>query len=260
MDIRGKTAIVTGSAVGVGRATALDLARRGANVVINYSRSEADAKEALDLVQQAGANALLVRADVSDDVQVHDMVNRTVETFGGLHILVNNAATTHFVNFADLDGMRSEMWDDIFAVNVKGAFFCARAAARAMRTALPAGQPGGAIVNIASVAGTRAVGSSIAYAASKAAVINMTVALARVLGPEIRVNCVAPGFIETRWLKSGLGDQVYAAAKSHQERLAPLKAVCQPEDVSQLVLSLIEGADLVTGQTVTIDGGVGIAG
>lgn len=261
MDVRGKTAIVTGSAVGVGRATAIDLAKRGANVVVNYSRSGDEAKEAVRLVEATGAKALLVRADVSDDAQVESMVRQTVDAYGGLHILVNNAATTHFVGFPDLDGMKSEYWDDIFAVNVKGAFFCARAAARAMRAAVPPGERGGAaIVNVASVAGTRAVGSSIAYAASKAAVINMTVALARVLGPEIRVNCVAPGFIETRWLKNGLGDQVYQAGKQAQSARAPLKDVCQPEDVSQLILSLIDGADLVTGETVVIDGGVGIAG
>jgi 3-oxoacyl-[acyl-carrier protein] reductase len=255
MDVRAKTAIVTGSAVGVGRATALDLARRGANVVINYSRSEDDAREALRLVEAAGARGLLVKADVSKDDQVQAMVRDTVATFGGLHILVNNAATTHFVQFADLDGMKEEYWDDIYAVNVKGTFFCSRAAAKAMRAS-----GGGAIVNIASVAGIRSIGSSIAYAASKAAVINMTVALARVLGPEIRVNCVAPGFIETRWLRNGLGDQIYEAGKAAEIRRAPLKAVCQPEDVAQLVLSLIEGADLVTGQTVVIDGGVGISG
>jgi 3-oxoacyl-[acyl-carrier protein] reductase len=255
MDVRGKTAIVTGSAVGVGRATALDLAKRGANVVINYSRSEDDAKEAVRLVEAAGAKALLVKADVSNDAEVREMVAKTVAAFGGLHVLVNNAATTHFVGFPDLDGMKEEYWDDIFAVNVKGAFFCSRAAAAAMRE-----RGGGAIVNVASVAGVRAVGSSIAYAASKAALINMTVALARVLGPEIRVNAVAPGFIETRWLRNGLGDQIYEAGKANEIRRAPLKAVCQPEDVSQLILSLIEGADLVTGQTVVIDGGVGISG
>ncbi|MDP9238339.1 MAG: SDR family oxidoreductase [Chloroflexota bacterium] len=255
MDVRGKTAIVTGSAVGVGRATALDLARRGANVVINYARSEDDAREALKLVEAEGARALLVRADVSKDADVQAMVRKTAETFGGLHVLVNNAAITHFVAFQDLDGMKEEFWDDIFAVNVKGAFFASRAAAPVMRES-----GGGAIVNIASVAGQRAIGSSIAYAASKAALINMTVALARVLGPEIRVNCVAPGFIETRWLKNGLGDQVYEAGKAAQSQRAPLKAVCKPEDVAQLVMSLIEGADMVTGETITIDGGVGIAG
>ncbi len=255
MDVRGKTAIVTGSAVGVGRAVALDLARRGANIVINYSRSEDDAKEALRLVEAAGAKALLVRADVADDAQVQSMVKQAVDAFGGLHILVNNAAMTHFVPFHDLDGMKAEYWDDIFNVNVKGAFFCARAAAKAMKQS-----GGGAIVNIASVAGVRAIGSSIAYAASKAALINMTIALARVLGPDVRVNAVAPGFIETRWLKNGLGDQVYEAGRAIQIKQAPLKAICKPEDVSQLVMSLIEGADLVTGECITIDGGVGIAG
>ncbi len=255
MDIRGKTAIVTGSAVGVGRATALDLARRGANVVINYSRSEDDAREALRLVEEAGAKALLVRADVSDDAQVRDMVRQTKERFGGVNVLVNNAAMTHFVAFADLEGMKSEMWDDIFNVNVKGAFFCARAAAPVMRES-----GGGAIVNVSSVAGVRSIGSSIAYAASKAAVINMTVSLARVLGPEVRVNAVAPGFIDTRWLRAGLGEQVFEAARKHESSRAPLKDVCSPEHVSQLILSLIEGADMVTGQTIVIDGGVGIAG
>jgi 3-oxoacyl-[acyl-carrier protein] reductase len=246
---------VTGSAVGVGRAAAIDLARRGANVVVNYSKSEDDAREAVRLVEAAGAKALLVRADVSDDTKVRAMVQRTVDTFGALHILVNNAATTHFVGFPDLEGMKAEYWDDIFDVNVKGAFFCARAAAPAMKRA---GE--GAIVNVASVAGVYAIGSSIAYAASKAALINMTIALARVLGPEVRVNAVAPGFIETRWLLQGLGEKAYEAAKAMTSARAPLKAVCKPEDVSQLILSLIEGADLVTGQTVVIDGGMGIAG
>jgi 3-oxoacyl-[acyl-carrier protein] reductase len=255
MDIRGKTAIITGSAVGVGRATALDLARRGANVVINYSRSEDDAREATRLVEEAGGRALLLRADVSKDEQVRDMVKRTVEHFGGLHILVNNAATTHFVQFADLEGMKEEYWDDIYNVNVKGAFFCSRAAAPEIKRG-----GGGAIVNVASVAGVRAIGSSIAYAASKAALINMTVALARVLGPEVRVNCVAPGFIDTRWLRNGLGEQIFEAARAHETNRAPLKDVCTPETVSQLILSLIEGADMVTGQTVVIDGGVGISG
>jgi 3-oxoacyl-[acyl-carrier protein] reductase len=255
MDVRGKTAIVTGSAVGVGRATAIDLARRGANVVVNYSRSEDDAREAVRLVEAEGAKALLVRADVSDDAQARSLVQQAVDTFGALHVLVNNAATTHFVGFPDLEGMKGEYWDDIFNVNVKGAFFCTRAAAPAMKAA---GQ--GAIVNVASVAGVYAVGSSIAYAASKAALINMTIALARVLGPEVRVNAVAPGFIETRWLLNGLGEKTYEMARAHQASRAPLKAVCKPEDVSQLILSLIEGADLVTGQTVVIDGGVGIAG
>jgi 3-oxoacyl-[acyl-carrier protein] reductase len=149
--------------------------------------------------------------------------------------------------------MKEEYWDDIYAVNVKGTFFCARAAAPEIKKS-----GGGAIVNVSSVAGVRSIGSSIAYAASKAAVINMTMGLARVLGPEIRVNCVAPGFIDTRWLRAGLGDQIFEAARRNESGRAPLKDVCTPEAVSQLILSLIEGADMVTGQTVVIDGGVGL--
>jgi 3-oxoacyl-[acyl-carrier protein] reductase len=246
-----KTAIVTGSAVGSDARWRWTLrARRG--VVVNYSRSKT--MRVRRCASSRPARGLSSRP-VSKDDQVQEMVREAVAAFGGLHILVNNAAMTHFVPFADLDGMKEEYWDDIYAVNVKGTFFCARAAAKAMRET-----GGGAIVNIASVAGIRSIGSSIAYAASKAAVINMTVGMARVLGHEIRVNCVAPGFIETRWLKNGLGDQIYAAGKAAETHRAPLKAVCRPEDVSQLVLSLIEGADLVTGQTVVIDGGVGVSG
>ena len=253
MDLKGKTAIVTGSAVGVGRETAVQLAKRGANVVINYSRSEDEAQEALGLVEQLGVKAILVKADVSNDSEVRQMVSRTVDELGSVDVLVNNAATTHFVNFADLEGMKEEMWDRILAVNLKGPFFCSRAAAPAMKDA---GQ--GAIVNIASIAGVKAVGSSIAYAASKAGLINLTIALARVLAPEIRVNCVAPGFIDTRWLRQGLGD-FYEPAKKRTSEQTPLGRVSTPEDVAQVVLSFIEGADFVTAQTTIVDGGSSIA-
>ena len=249
MQLSGKTAIVTGSAVGVGRATALELAKRGTNVVLNYSRSEQEANETVAQVEALGAKALLVRADVSGDSHVRAMVERTLEAFGSIHVLVNNAATTAFVNFADLEGLKEEQWDRILAVNLKGPFFCSRAVAPHMKSA---GE--GAIVNVASVAGVRAVGSSIAYAASKAGLINLTVALARVLAPEVRVNCVAPGFIDTRWLRQGLG-QLYEAAKQHTLEQTPLGRVATPEDVAQVVLSLIEGADFVTGQTIVVDGG-----
>jgi 3-oxoacyl-[acyl-carrier protein] reductase len=252
MDLAGRTAIVTGSAVGVGRATALELAGRGANIVVNYSRSEEEAKQTVAEIERLGAKALLVRADVSEDAQVREMVRRTLEAFGAVHVLVNNAATTVFVNFADLEGLKEEHWDRILAVNLKGPFFCARAVAPHMKAA---GE--GAIVNVASVAGTRAVGSSIAYAASKAGLINMTVALARVLAPEVRVNAVAPGFIDTRWLREGLG-AIYEPAKQATAQQTPLGRVASPEDVAQVVLSLIEAADFVTGQTITVDGGNGI--
>jgi 3-oxoacyl-[acyl-carrier protein] reductase len=249
MLLSGKTAIVTGSAVGVGRATALELAKRGANVVVNYSRSEDEAKETARDVERLGAKALLVRADVSRDEDVRSMVRQTLDAFGGVQVLVNNAATTVFVNFADLDGLKEEDWDRILAVNLKGPFFCSRAVAGPMKAA---GQ--GAIVNVASIAGIRSIGSSIAYAASKAGLINMTVALARVLAPEVRVNAVAPGFIDTRWLREGLG-QIYEPVKRATAEQTPLGRVSTPEDIASVILSLIEDADFVTGQTITIDGG-----
>jgi 3-oxoacyl-[acyl-carrier protein] reductase len=249
MQLSGKGAIVTGSAVGAGRATALELAKRGASVVINYSRSEEEAKEAAAEVERLGAKALLVRADVSQDQEVRTMVKRARDAFGSVDVLVNNAATTAFVSFPDLDGLTEDQWDRILAVNLKGPFFCSRAVAGPMREA---GE--GAIVNVASVAGIRAVGSSIAYAASKAGLINMTIALARVLAPEVRVNCVAPGFIDSRWLRQGLG-QVFEPAKQRTAEQTPLRRVSTPEDIAQVVLSLIEGADFVTGQTITVDGG-----
>ncbi len=254
MQLAGTTAIVTGSAVGVGRSTALELARRGANVVVNYSRSEAEAKETAQQVEALGGKALLARADVSIDSEVRAIVRTAVDAFGGVQVLVNNAGTTAFVPFADLEGLSGEAWDRILAVNLKGPFFCSRAVVPEMRAA-----GSGAIVNVASVAGTRAIGSSIAYAASKAGLINMTVALARVLAPEIRVNCVAPGFINTRWLKQGLGEG-YEGAKRFYSEQTPLKRVASPDDVAQVILSLIEGADFVTGETITVDGGNTIRG
>jgi 3-oxoacyl-[acyl-carrier protein] reductase len=249
MQLAGTTAIVTGSAVGVGKSTALELAKRGANVVVNYSRSEQEAKETAAQVEALGANVLLVRADVSQDADVRRMVQQTLDTFGGLNVLVNNAGTTAFVNFADLEGLKEEDWDRILAVNLKGPFFASRAAAEALRAS---GR--GAIVNVASVAGIRAIGSSIAYAASKAGLINMTIAFARVLAPQVRVNCVAPGFIDTRWLREGLGP-IYEPAKKATEEATPLQRVASPDDVAQIILSLIEGADFVTGQTILVDGG-----
>jgi len=143
------------------------------------------------------------------------------------------------------------MWDRIIAVNVKGVFFCSRAVVPEMQR-----RGAGCIVNIASTAGVRGVGSSIAYCASKAAVINMTMAFSQAFAPEIRVNCVAPGFIDTRWhlARKGTGD--YESYRSAIAGMTPLKRVCRPEDVAQVILSLIEGADMATGQTLVVDGGM----
>jgi len=250
MDVSGKAAIVTGSAVGVGRATALELARRGASVVINYSRSEAEAQQTAADVEALGAGALVVRADVSQDDQVRDMVRRALDRFGSVDVLVNNAGITRFVDFRDLEGLSEDMWDRILAVNVKGVFFCSRAVVPHMKQ-----QGSGCIVNISSVAGITSVGSSIAYCASKAAVINLTMAFARTFAPEVRVNCVAPGFVDTRWHSARAEAADYEALKERIAQGTPLARVCTAEDIAQAVLSLIEGADFVTGQTLVVDGG-----
>jgi 3-oxoacyl-[acyl-carrier protein] reductase len=252
VDVSGKTAIVTGSAVGVGRAIALDLGKRGANVVVNYSRSEDEARQTLADVEALGAKALLARADVSQDEQVREMVNRTLGHFGAVDILVNNAGITYFVDFDDLEGLSEEMWDHILAVNVKGLFFCSRAVIPHMKR-----QGEGCIVNISSIAGVRGVGSSIAYCASKAAVINRTVACARTFAPEVRVNCVAPGFIDTRWHLARKEAADYEAFKAAVARITPLGRICTPEEVSQSVLDFI-AADLVTGQTLVVDAGMSL--
>ncbi len=249
MDVKGKVAIVTGSATGVGRATALQLAGLGCGVVVNYTRSEAEAQETLADVKMLGVPAALVRCDVSDDRAVRAMVKRTVDELGGVDILVNNAGTTTFVNHADFDGLTEEVWDRTLAVNLKGAFWCTRAVAPVMKA-----RGKGAIVNVSSVAGVRGGGSSIAYAASKAGLVSLTINTARVLGPEIRVNCVAPGFIDGRWLRSGIGAN-YDVARDRAAQNAVLKAVTTPDDIAQVIVSLIAGADLVTGQTIVVDGG-----
>jgi 3-oxoacyl-[acyl-carrier protein] reductase len=249
MEVRDKVAIVTGSATGVGRATALQLAERGCGVVVNFTKSEQEARETLADCRKMGVSAMLAQCDVSDDAAVRKMVQQTVDQLGGVDILVNNAGTTTFVNHADFEGLTEDIWDRTLAVNLKGTFFCTRAVAPFMKA-----RGNGAIVNVSSVAGVRGVGSSIAYAASKAGVINLTMSTARVLGPEIRVNCVAPGFIDGRWLRAGIGAN-YDMAKQRAAESAVLKAVTTPDDIAQVILSLICGADLVTGQTVVVDGG-----
>jgi 3-oxoacyl-[acyl-carrier protein] reductase len=247
MKLQDQVAIVTGSSSGIGRATAIALAREGAHLVINYSRSrsESDAQEVASAVEELGRQALLVRADVSDDLQVRSMVDRTVESFGRLDILVNNAGTTARVPFADLDGLTDEAWDRIFAVNVKGALYCSRAAAKVMLN-----RQAGCIVNVASDSGLRPVGSSIPYCASKAAAISLTTTLAVALAPHIRVNAVAPAMVDTPW-HAGKPDWRPGVVQS-----TLLRRYGRPEDVAEVIVSLASSAGFVTGQTILIDGGL----
>jgi 3-oxoacyl-[acyl-carrier protein] reductase len=253
MDVRSKAAVVTGSATGVGRETALALARLGCDVAINYSRSVDEAEQTSADVRALGVRSIAVKADVSVDADCRALIAAAVGAFGRLDVLVNNAGTTSFINHGDLEAVGDEDWQRIMAVNVQGPFQCARAA----RAALEA-DGGGCIVNVSSVAGLRAMGSSIPYCASKAALNNLTIALARTLAPKIRVNAVAPGFITGRWLQQGLGAN-YDSAKKWQESRAPLQRVCDPKDVADAILSLVTGSDLVTGQVLPVEGGVLIA-
>lgn len=255
VDLKGSIGLVTGAGSwgGAGRAVAVRLARRGAlGVVINYSRNEEAAWDVAKEVEQYGARPLVVRADVSQDLQVQAMMQKTIETFGKLDILVNNAAWTARIRFDDLAGLTEEIWDRTWGVNVKGTFFCIRAAAPYLSES-----PIGVVINTASIGGLRAVGSSsVAYAASKAAVMNMTQTLARGLAPKIRVNAVAPGFIDGQWMKStetGLGDR-YDTTKDKIAQKIPLKRIAQPEDVADAVFALVD-AEFVTGQTLVVDGG-----
>jgi 3-oxoacyl-[acyl-carrier protein] reductase len=252
MDLEGKAAIVTGGGTGVGRATALALARGGCSVLVNYSRSRDEAEQTAADVSALGVKGLAVQADVASDADCRRMVSEAVAAFGGLHILVNNAGTTRFIPLDKLDDVTDDDWSRIFAVNLKGPFQCIRAAKEPM---LAGGN--GAIVNVSSVAAVLGSGSSIPYCCSKAALNNLTVSMARLLAPKIRVNGVAPGFIAGRWLEQGLGKAYEKAKQAYEERL-PLGRVCQPEDVAAVILSLIT-SDLVTGQTVPCDSGMLVA-
>jgi 3-oxoacyl-[acyl-carrier protein] reductase len=252
VEIRGKVAVVTGASSGVGRATAELLASLGAKVVVNYAHSEADAEATVEAIRAIGGEASAFQANVRDDAACRALVQHAIDTFGALHILVNNAGQTHFVPHAELERVTDQVWDDTFDVNVKGTFQCTRAAAPHLRAA---GE--GAVVNVASIAGLSGVGSSIPYAASKAAIITMTKSLARVLGPQVRVNCIAPGFIEGRWLAGGLGERYEQAKRASAER-APLKQVATPESCAETIVALIQYSTHVTGQTVVVDGGASL--
>lgn len=251
MALKGSAVIVTGSATGVGAAAALMLAEKGCNVVINYTRSEAEARETQSQCEKLGADTLLVQADVSKDEECRRMADEALARWGRIDGLINNAGTTKFARARDLDALSGEDFQRIFAVNVVGPFQMTRAVAPAMQQA-----GHGAIVNISSIAGIYGNGSSIAYSASKAALNNMTLALARSLGPEIRVNAVCPGFIQGRWLRNGLGEETYDAMVESQQRGTPLKKAGTPEDMAEVAVWLMEGGGLVTGETITVDAGL----
>jgi len=239
----GKIALVTGSATGIGRACVLRFAQMGYGVVVNYSRSQADAESAADEARAFGVPVLLHQANIADLSAVVAMIERCQRELGGLDVLVNNAGTTHFVAHDNLDGLTEQVWDEIYDVNVKGTFWAIRAAMPLLR------ERGGNIVTITSVAGIAGSGSSIPYAASKAALNCMTQSFARAFAPHVRVNAVAPGPVQTRWLADHQDMIAQAMAQT------PLKRPATPEDIADAVIYLATGTTLTTGQVLVVDGG-----
>lgn len=245
-----KAAIVTGSATGVGAATALGLARRGYDVLINYSKSEQEAKDTAAACREAGADTLLMQGDVADDGACRAMAAAAVARWKRLDGLVNNAGITTFAGSASWDALDASTFRNIMGVNVIGAFQMVRACAAPLKAHQ------GAIVNVSSIAGALGIGSSVPYVASKGALNAMTLHLARALAPEVRVNAVCPGLITTRWFKEGIGQQGYEALKAAYERSTPLRRACTAEDVAESVVWLLDAAHTVTGELVLLDSGM----
>ena len=251
-SLKDKVAIVTGSATGLGAAVALQLADKGCNVVINYTKSEKEAKETLAACEAKGVEALLAQGDVSEDADCRRIVDETVKKWGRVDVLVNNAGGTKFANHAELDELNAEDFLWIYKVNVVGAYQMIRACAPHMKQA---GK--GSVVNISSIAGVTGIGSSVAYAASKGVLNTMTLSLARSLAPKIRVNAVCPGFIGTRWFSDRFGQQTFEGIKRQQEESTPLARAGTPEDIATAVVFFCgEGSDHITGETLITDAGM----
>ncbi len=249
MNLEGKAAIVTGAGTGVGQQTAIRLAEQGCSVLVNYQNSREGAEQTATECEKRGVKALAVRADVSQDKDCRAMVAEAEKAFGRLDVLINNAGYTKFVAHDNLDGLDPEDWQKILNVNLMGPFLCARAA----RSLLEAGD-GGEIVMTSSVAGLVGMGSSIAYCASKAGLNNLTVTLARALAPKIRVNAIAPGFIDGEWLKEGFGE-AYENIRDAMIERTPLRRVATTESVAEGILSILMGPDLMTGHIIPHEGG-----
>ncbi|AOW11634.1 oxidoreductase [Hydrogenophaga crassostreae] len=245
-----KVAIVTGSATGVGAATALDLAGRGYNLLINFSKSEEEAKASAAACNAAGADTLLVQGDVANDADCRRLAQAAIDRWGRIDALVNNAGITSFAGVANWDALDAATFERIYGVNVIGAFQMVRACLPQLKAAK------GSIVNVSSVAGALGIGSSVAYIASKGAINSLTLHLARTLAPEIRVNAVCPGLITTRWFVDGVGRENAEQIQAQYEKAMPLQTACSAEDVAQAIVWLVDGARTTTGELLMLDSGM----
>jgi len=247
-DLTGKAALVTGAASGIGLATAEVFARNGAVVALNHLPEDPRGPREIERMKAQGWRVAAAPGDVSQPSQAERMVASAIDGLGRLDFLVNNAgtpATPTPIPFADLDALTENFWSTILNTNLIGPFRCAHAAAAALK------QARGAICNTASIAGVMGSGSSIPYATSKAGLINLTRSLARTLAPEVRVNAVAPGHVDSPWQKDWPEDRKRATVER-----TPLKRACTPEDIAEVIFFLSAGAAMVTGQTVIVDGGL----
>ena len=245
-----KVAIITGGSRGVGAATARLLASKGWNITITCTSSMDDAENVVKECEKLGVEAIAITADVSEDNSCVQTAQETIEKWGRIDALVNNAGTTKFVfNHADLDGLNAEDFLHIYKVNVVGPFQMVRACKEML---LNSENP--SVVNISSIAGIKGLGSSLAYASSKGALNTMTKSMARHLGP-IRVNAICPGFIQGDWLRNGMGDDLYNAALENLTNNTPLKLTVTPEQVAEGIYSFIDINTVVTGETMLMDGG-----
>jgi 3-oxoacyl-[acyl-carrier protein] reductase len=247
-DLTGKTALVTGGASGIGFATAKMLAGFGATVAVNFLTDDPRGPEAVDKLTAAGGKAIMAPGSVGEAGGAEAMVLKAVADLGRLDLLVNNAGTPgtrQRIAPPDLDRITEELWTALLEVNLLGVFRCAKAAAPALKAV------GGAIVNTASIAGLGRAGSSLAYGATKAGVVSLTQNLARALAPEVRVNAIAPGAVDSSWMVEWTNEE-----RQQSIEHALLKRRCQPEDLAEVIAFLGFGAAMVTGQTITVDGGL----
>lgn len=250
MDIANHVAVVTGASSGIGECTARLLAEKGCHVVVNYRENADGAEQAVQACIDAGAEAIAVKGNVARDEDCRALAASAMEKWGRIDALVNNAGISRMAKGGHMDGLSADDFADVFAVNVTGCYMMARAVTPHMKAA---GR--GCIVNVSSIAGINGMGSSIAYATSKGALNTMTLSLARSLAPEIRVNSVCPGMVDTRWHRQLLAPDAFEKLRDTVERTTPLRHVITAEDVARAILFMIEGADYVTGEIMTVDSG-----
>jgi 3-oxoacyl-[acyl-carrier protein] reductase len=249
MKFKDKVVVVTGGGTGIGRGICLRFAREGAAVAVNYCKSKEQAKQVVDEIRRSGETAVDIQADVSLDQEARRLIENAVEHFGRLDVLVNNAAWTKYVPHPNLDDLSEEILENTWSVIVKGSIYCIRAAVPHLRS-----NGGGSVINITSNIGFSARGSTIVYGASKAALTYITKALARALAPEIRVNAIAPGFVDTGFVN--WTPEVIEKLKKQTH----LGKTIQPENMGDAAVFLASDAVATTGQTILVDGGVAALG